>query len=73
MCKCQTTFSVHAIRREKPENLVPTGMIEGKCNRGKQHEKIFDGLIKWLKVGKVTEALKAARNKDAWKVMIAYT
>ena len=33
---------------------------------------MLDGLSKWLKVGVVTEALKATRNKDAWKVMIAY-
>ena len=53
---------------------MTTGKIEGKCSRGKESEKILDGLIglkKWLKVGRVTEALKATRGRDAWKVLIA--
>ena len=33
---------------------------------------MLDGLTKWLKVGRVTEALEASRDRDAWKVMIAY-
>ena len=32
----------------------------------------MDGLTKWLKVGRVTEALKVKKDMDAWKVMIAY-
>ena len=47
-------------------------MIERKCSRGKQHEKMLDGLRKRLKVGRVTKALKATRDRDAWKVKIAY-
>ena len=30
-------------------------------------------LAEWLKVGRMTEALKATRDRDACKVMIAYT
>ena len=37
------------MRREKQENLVTTGIIKGKRNRGKQHEKMMDGQTKWLK------------------------
>ena len=55
------------MRREKLEHLVTTGMIEGK-----QREKTLDGLTKWPKAGRVTETLKATRDRDAWKVMIAY-
>ena len=29
-CKRQATFFGHVMRREKPEDLVTTGMIEGK-------------------------------------------
>ena len=47
-------------------------MTEGKRSMGKQGEKMLDGLTKWLKVGRVTEALKATRDRDAWKVMIAF-
>ena len=45
------------------EHLVTTGMIEGK-----QHEEMLYGLTKWEE----TEALNAKRDRDAWKVMIAY-
>ena len=36
-------------------------MIEGKRSRGKQREKMLDGLTKWLYVVRVTDALKATR------------
>ena len=52
---------------------MTTGMIEGKHSRGKKCEKILDGLTKCLKVGRVTEALRAMRYRCARKVMIAYT
>ena len=38
---------------------------------GKQREKT-DELTKWLIVGQVTDAPKATRDQDAWKVMIVY-
>ena len=60
------------MRREKLEHLVTTEVIVGKRSRVKQRDKISDGLIKWLKVGRVTEALKATKGRDSWKVMIAY-
>ena len=47
-------------------------MIKGKHSRGKQREKMLDELTKWLKGERVTEALKATNDRDAWKVMIAY-
>ena len=61
------------LRREKLEHLVTTARIEGKRSRRKLCEKMLDGLTKWLKVGRVIEALKAMRDKDPSKVMIAYT
>ena len=33
---------------------------------------MLSGPTKWLKVGRVTEALKATRDRDAWKVTTAY-
>ena len=33
---------------------------------------MLGGLTEWLKVGRVTEALKMTRERDVWKVMIAY-
>ena len=60
------------MRREKLEHLMLTGMIEGKCSRGKECEKMLDELTKWLKVERMTEALKVMRDRDVWKVMIAF-
>ena len=39
-----------SLRREKLVHLVTTGMIEENRSRGKQREKMLDGLTKWLKV-----------------------
>ena len=48
------------------------GSYGGKRSRGKQREKLLDGLKKSLKLGRVTGALKASRDRDTWKVMITY-
>ena len=48
------------MRRAKLEHFVTIGMIKGKRSRGK-HEKMLGELTKWLKVGRVTEALEAKR------------
>ena len=61
------------MRRETLAHLVTTGNIEGKRSRRKQCGKMLVGLTKWLKVGRMTEALEAMRDRDAWKVMIVYT
>ncbi|GFO35583.1 endonuclease-reverse transcriptase [Plakobranchus ocellatus] len=42
--KRQATFLGHVMRRGKLEHLVTTGKFEGKRNRGRQREKIMDGL-----------------------------
>ena len=67
----QTTFFGHVMRREKLEHLITTGMMEGKRSRGKQREKMTDGLANWLGAGKVVEILKATRDRGIWKDMIA--
>ena len=46
-------------------------MVEGKRSRGKQREKMTDGLANWLEEGKVVEILKATRDHGIWKDMIA--
>ena len=67
----QTTFFGHVMRREKLEHLITTGMMKGKRSRGKQREKMTDGLVNWLGTGKVVEILKATRDRGIWKDMIA--
>ena len=68
--KSQVNFLSHLIRRGKLEHLESTGWNDrGKCSRGKQLEKMLDGLTKRLKLERVTEALKASMDRDAWKVI----
>ena len=67
----QTTFFGHVMRREKFEHLITTGMMERKRSRGKQREKMTEGLANWLGAGKVAEILKATRDRGIWKDMIA--
>ncbi|GFN79596.1 hypothetical protein PoB_000610200 [Plakobranchus ocellatus] len=71
--KRQATFFGHVMRREKLENLVTTGMFEGKRSRGKQREKLIEGLADWLKAGKSLEAieLEATKDRKKWRTMIA--
>ncbi|GFO36125.1 hypothetical protein PoB_006263000 [Plakobranchus ocellatus] len=67
----QATFFGHVMRREKLENLVTTGMLEGKRSRGKQREKLIEGLTDWLKAGKSLEAIEATKDRKKWRTMIA--
>ncbi|GFN99290.1 hypothetical protein PoB_002579600 [Plakobranchus ocellatus] len=59
--------------RGKLEHLVTTGKFEGKRSRGRQREKIMDGLATWLGPGKVSDIglLAAVKNRDLWRDMIA--
>ncbi|GFO37439.1 reverse transcriptase [Plakobranchus ocellatus] len=47
------------------------GMLEGKRSRGKQREKLIEGLTDWLKAGKSLEAIEATKDRKKWKTMIA--
>ncbi|GFO13656.1 hypothetical protein PoB_004016100 [Plakobranchus ocellatus] len=69
--KRQATFLGHVMRRGKLEHLVTTGKFEGKRSRGRQREKIMDGLATWLGPGKVSDILAAVKNRDLWRDMIA--
>ena len=62
----QTTFFDHVMRREKLEHLITTGMMEGKRSRGKQLEKMTNGLVNWLGAGKVVESLVRAKLGRNW-------
>ncbi|GFO25338.1 hypothetical protein PoB_005184300 [Plakobranchus ocellatus] len=67
----QATFLGHVMRRGKLEHLVTTGKFEGKRSRGRQREKIMDGLATWLGPGKVSDILAAVKDRDLWRDMIA--
>ncbi|GFR94567.1 hypothetical protein ElyMa_000922000 [Elysia marginata] len=47
------------MRREKLEHLITTGKLDGKRGRGKQREKMMDGLKRWLGSGSLTETMTA--------------
>ncbi|GFO32575.1 hypothetical protein PoB_005908000 [Plakobranchus ocellatus] len=59
------------MRREKLEHLAITGKLEGKRSRGRQREKITDGMATWLGPGRVTETLTVIKDWDLWRDMIA--
>ncbi|GFN74171.1 renin receptor-like [Plakobranchus ocellatus] len=67
----QATFLGPVMRRGKLEHLVTTGKFEGKRSRGRQREKIMDGLATWLRPGKVSDILAAVKDRDLWRGMIA--
>ncbi|GFO32491.1 endonuclease-reverse transcriptase [Plakobranchus ocellatus] len=68
--KRQAIFLGHVMRRGKLEYLVTTGKFEGKRSRGRQREKIMDGLATWLGPGKVSDILAAVKDRDLWRDMI---
>ena len=70
--KCHVTFFRHVMRRETLEYILISGMIDRKCLRRKKGKTMSDRLTPWLNVGRMTDALKAMRDRDMWKVMIAY-
>ncbi|GFN93930.1 craniofacial development protein 2-like [Plakobranchus ocellatus] len=47
------------------------GKFEGKRSRGRQRQKILDGLATWLGPGKVSYILAAVKDRDLWRDMIA--
>ncbi|GFN73966.1 retrovirus-related pol polyprotein from type-2 retrotransposable element r2dm [Plakobranchus ocellatus] len=69
--KRQATFLGHVMRRGKLEHLVTTGKFEGKRGRGRQREKIMDGLATCLGPGKVSDILAPVKDRDLWRDMIA--
>ena len=69
--KRQSSFIGHVMRREKMEHLVTTGMLEGKRSRGRQREKVLDSLASWLRATDMMEMLKATKDRDVWRDMIA--
>ena len=69
--KRQATLIGHVIRRDGLEHLVTTGILEGKRGRGRQREKILDGLTSWLGAQRVTDILSTKKDREAWRGMIA--
>lgn len=69
--KSQSKFIGHILRKGKLEHIVTTGKIIGRRDRGRQREKILDGLTKWQGKKLTTELIETARNRELWKKMTA--
>ncbi|GFR63281.1 endonuclease-reverse transcriptase [Elysia marginata] len=67
----QAKFVGHIMRREGLENLITTGRMEGKKSRGRQREKMLDGMTSWMGTKRVTDALSEAWDRESWKDTIA--
>jgi hypothetical protein len=55
---------------EGMENLVTTGKIPEKRDRGRQREKILDGVCRWLGVRDNKDIFRDVRDRKRWKNMI---
>ena len=64
MKKRQSTFFGHCVRKGGLEDLVTTGRINEKRNRGRQREKIIDSLAGCAEAGSVDELIKRIRDRD---------
>ena len=60
--KRQAQFVGHIMRRDGLENLITTGKLEGRRARGRQREKILDGLATWMEKDKTTDMLLFTRD-----------
>ena len=70
--KRQLQFLGHVMRMEGLESLSLTGRIEGVRARGRQREKYMDGIRRVTGgVKTAPELMQMARERDAWKSMIA--
>jgi hypothetical protein len=56
-------------RQDQIEHTVVTGTISGRRDRGRQREKILDGLANWLGVKSITEMINKTRDRNGWRYM----
>ncbi|GFN96300.1 hypothetical protein PoB_002280600 [Plakobranchus ocellatus] len=56
--------------RDEKRKTGTFGKFEGKRGRGRQREKIMDGLATWLGPGKVSDILATIKDRDLWRDMI---
>ncbi|GFN76223.1 endonuclease-reverse transcriptase [Plakobranchus ocellatus] len=61
----QAKFVGHIMRREGLENFVTTGRMEGKKSRGRQREKMLDGMTSWMGTKRVTDALSESWDRES--------
>jgi hypothetical protein len=64
-----SNFFGHIIRKEQIEHTVITGKISERRDRGRQREKILDGLARCLGERSITEMINKARDRNGWRYM----
>jgi hypothetical protein len=64
-------MQVHRPRGEGMETLVTTGKIQGKRDRGRQREKILDGVCRWLGVKDNKDIFRDVRDRTRRRNVIA--
>ena len=70
--KRQSSFFGHIMRRGKLEHTITAGKIEGKRDRGRQREKMLDGLTRWHGAQSPAELIDNTRDRELWRGMTAY-
>ena len=68
----QSRFLGHMLRRTQLEHLITTGKIKERRDRGRQKEKLLDGLVLWHDRSSPTELIGNTRDRESWRNMIAY-
>jgi len=63
------SFLGHVNRKDELENIVLTGFIDGKRDRGKQRETFMTYLEKMTKHTPI-ELIRLARNRQVWKEFV---
>src|ERR1700729_3574200 len=69
--KRQFKFVGHVWRRCGMEQIITTGKIESKRDRGRQREKMLDGLTTWHKNQSNVQTLQSAKIRELWRQMIS--
>ena len=60
------------MRRQKLEHLVTTGKMDGKRSRGRQRQKMLDGLATWMNKDTPINMLDSVLwDRGGWKSLIA--
>jgi hypothetical protein len=60
------------MRRGGLKNVVTTGKIEGKRDRGRKCEKMLDSLIVWNGVRSTEDMFSCVAHRGLWRDMTAY-
>ena len=67
--KRQLEFFGHVMRKEEIENLVVTGKINGKRDRGRQRVTFVKSLSNWMNTPS-TKIIQTSKNRVDWKIMV---